>query len=237
MRLDKYVAKVLGITRNEARQLIKAKEITIEFKNHLHNDDTINEITDVVYYQGRKLEYMKYIYIMLNKPQGYLSATIDKKDPTVLDLVKEYQKYDLAMVGRLDKDTEGLFILTNDGIFAHRLTAPHKNVFKKYYVEVDGVWTEEDIVKFEEGFEIFDGNKNLFKTKPAKLEIIAEQKAYISISEGKYHQVKKMCLKVGKEVTYLKRIAIGNLQLDENLPVGAYRLLTEEEIETLKANE
>lgn len=237
MRLDKYVSQVLGVTRNEARQLIKAKEITIEFKNYLHNDDTIDEIKDIVYYKGRKLDYLKYVYIMLNKPQGILSATVDKKDPTVLDLVKEYQKYDLAMIGRLDKDTEGLFILTNDGALVHRLTAPNKNVFKKYYVEVNGKWTAEDVTRFQEGLEIFDGKKNLFLTKPAKLEILSDCKAYVSIGEGKYHQIKKMCLKVGKEVTYLKRIAIGKLQLDEKLPIGGYRLLTDEEIEILKENE
>ncbi|HOE06249.1 MAG TPA: 16S rRNA pseudouridine(516) synthase [Bacilli bacterium] len=237
MRLDKYVSQGLGITRSQARQLIRAKEITVEFKKHLHSDDAIDEIKDIVYYKGRKLDYLKYVYIMLNKPRGVLSATIDKKDPTVVDLIKEYQKYDLAMIGRLDKDTEGLFLLTNDGALVHRLTAPNKNVFKKYYVEVNGKWTAEDVIKFQEGLEILDGKKNIFLTKPAKLEIISDFKAYVSISEGKYHQIKKMCLKVGKEVTYLKRIAIGKLQLDEKLPVGGYRLLTDEEIEILKSNE
>ncbi|MDD3171156.1 MAG: 16S rRNA pseudouridine(516) synthase [Bacilli bacterium] len=234
MRLDKYVSKVLGITRNEARQNIKSGAIKIEFKNNIRNDDSINEITDVVYYNGQKLEYIKYIYIMLNKPQGYLSATFDKSSPTVVDLVKEYQKYNLAMVGRLDKDTEGLFLLTNDGKFAHNLTSPKKDLFKKYYVEINEVWNKEDIMLFEKGLEIYDGNKKLFKTKPAKLEILADSKAYISISEGKYHQIKKMCLKIGKEVKYLKRIAIGNLYLDENLALGEYRLLTIEEIEKVK---
>ncbi|MDD2493095.1 MAG: 16S rRNA pseudouridine(516) synthase [Bacilli bacterium] len=236
MRLDKYVALVLGVTRNQARQLIKMKEITVEFKSFPRNDDTIDEVRDVVYYKGRKLEYLKNVYIMLNKPKGYLSATIDKKDPTVLDLVLEYQKYNLAMVGRLDKDTEGLFILTSDGALAHRLTSPNKNVFKKYYVEVEGVWNREDILKFNEGLEIEDGNNKRFLTKPAILEMVASNKAYISISEGKYHQIKKMCLKVGKKVTYLKRVAIGELQLDANLSAGEYRLLTDEEIEILKAN-
>lgn len=234
MRLDKYVSMVLGITRNEARQSIKSGAIKIEFKNNLKNDDSINEITDVVYYNGKKLEYIKYIYIMLNKPQGYLSATFDKSSPTVVDLVKEYQNYNLAMVGRLDKDTEGLFLLTNDGKFAHNLTSPKKDLFKKYYVEIDGSWSQDDITIFEKGLEIYDGNKNLFKTKPAVLEILDDDKAYISISEGKYHQIKKMCLKVGKEVKYLKRIAIGSLCLDEKLALGEYRLLTVEEIEKLK---
>lgn len=237
MRLDKYVALVLNLTRSEARQLIKDGEIKVELKSDACKDNTVDEIKDIVYYKGRKLEYLKNVYIMLNKPQGYLSATFDKKERTVLDLVKEYQKYDLAMVGRLDKDTEGLFLLTSDGSLAHKLTSPHKDIFKKYYVVVDGEWCQEDVGAFTNGLEITDGNKKTFLTKPASLEIIGGNKAYISISEGKFHQIKKMCLKVGKEVTYLQRVAIGKLELDKNLPVGKYRLLTDGEIESLKENE
>lgn len=234
MRLDKYVSTALGISRNDARQLIKKGEIKLELKTNIKNDNNINEINDIVYYNNKRLEYLKFVYLMLNKPQGYLSATYDKTEKTVLDLVPEYNGYHLSMVGRLDKDTEGLLLLTNDGKLLHKLTTPKKDIYKKYYVEVDGVFNNEDIKVFENGMELHDAADVTYVTKKAILEIIEKNKAYVSISEGKYHQVKKMCLKVGKEVTYLKRVAMGDLKLDETLELGKYRLLTYEEIEYLK---
>lgn len=234
MRLDKYVSYALSKTRSETRAIIKQGSIKVNGKIIVKNDFNVDEYQDNITYNDVKIEYKNFIYIMLNKPQGYLSATEDAKYPTVLDLVKEYQKYNLFIVGRLDLDSEGFILLTNDGKFAHQLTSPNRDRPKTYYVEVDGNFENDDITNFKEGLFIYDGNKNLFKTKPAILDIIDHNRAYITISEGKYHQVKKMCLKTGKTVLYLKRIKIDQVELDPNLKLGEYRLLTETELETLK---
>lgn len=167
---------------------------------------------------------------MMNKPQGFISSTDDFRDKTVIDLISdEYKVFNPFPVGRLDKDTEGLMILSNDGQLSHRILSPKKHVEKLYYVEVEGLVTEEDKLLFREGVTIDDG----YKTLPAKLDIIVSQgisKVYLTIEEGKFHQVKRMFLAVGKKVLYLKRIAIGGLKLDESLGLGEYRELTEEEI-------
>ncbi len=173
---------------------------------------------------------------MLNKPKGYISATYDEKQKCVLDLIKGYEKANLFMVGRLDIDTVGLLILTNDGPLAHKLTSPKKECFKKYYVEVDGEFSLDDIEKLKLGLDLYDGKGKAYHTKEAILEIISKDKVYISISEGKYHEIKKMCQKLNKEVTYLKRISMGNLVLDESLKEGEYRELTDLEVSMLKEN-
>ncbi|MFM1536472.1 16S rRNA pseudouridine(516) synthase, partial [Helcococcus ovis] len=173
------------------------------------------------------------IYLMMNKPQGYISATKDYND-TVLDLLDEkFQNKDIFPVGRLDKDTEGLLILTNDGKLAHELLSPKKKVDKKYYAKVDNILSEEDIDKFKDGIYL---EKEQYLTMPAKLEIISNYECYVYIKEGKYHQVKRMLKSCGKEVLYLKRISMGNINLDETLDLGQYRELTEKEIEILKNN-
>jgi len=234
MRLDKFISYALGKTRSEARAIIKQGYIKVNEVIITKNDFYVDEYKDTIVYLGQTLEYKQFIYLMLNKPKGYLSATIDQKIPTVLDLVSEYRKHNLFMAGRLDLDSEGFLLLTNDGKFAHHLASPNHHCPKKYYVEVDGLFLEEDKISFEEGFKIYDGNKNPFTTKPAVLEIIDDNKAYITIREGKYHQVKKMCLKLNKVVIYLKRVKIGNVELDPKLKLGEYRLLTEKEVEHLK---
>ncbi|MGD9886726.1 MAG: pseudouridine synthase [Bacilli bacterium] len=234
MRLDKYIAYALGKTRGEARKIIANGEIKVNNQVMRKNDWTVNEYQDEIKHLDEIITYKQFIYIMLNKPKGYLSATKDERLPTIRDLVSEYAHYDLFMVGRLDLDSEGLIIMTNDGKFAHRITSPKKNVAKKYYVIVNKEFVKQDIHAFEEGLFIYDGNKNLFKTKPSQLEIISEHEAFITIYEGKYHQVKKMCLKQGKEVTYLKRIQIGNVSLDPQLAAGEYRLLTQAEKASLE---
>lgn len=234
MRIDKYVSHALSLSRKEARDLIKSGRIKIGKKQVLKNDwDTKNEN---VYLDDEILYYQEFIYLMLNKPKGYLSATQDAQRKCVLDLIEGYEKSNLFMVGRLDIDTVGLLIITNDGKMAHILTSPKHECLKKYYVEVEGEFLQEDISIFKEGMQIYDGNGNLYKTKEALLEIIDKDKAYITISEGKYHQVKKMCLYLNKTVKYLKRISMGGLSLDETLEEGKYRPLTEEEINILKEN-
>ena len=169
---------------------------------------------------------------MLHKPSGVVSATKDKKEKTVLDLIEGQKRKDLFPVGRLDKDTEGLLLITNDGTLAHRLLAPGKHVDKVYYAKIDGKVTKEDVIRFSEGVDI--GDEDL--TLPAKLEILTsaeESQILLTIQEGRFHQVKRMFESVGKKVTYLKRMSMGSLILDENLKKGEYRPLTKEEIEKL----
>lgn len=236
MRLDKYLSYALNLTRNEARNIIRNRNIKVNDNIILKTDYSIDEYLDTICYLNQKIDYKNNIYLMLNKPKGYLSATKDDKFPTILDLINKYQKYNLFMAGRLDLDSEGLMILTNDGKFAYNLTSPNHECKKRYYVEIENTipFTLEDINAFQEGLMIDDGKKNIFKTKLALLEIIDPFKAYITILEGKFHQVKKMCQKVGKTVTYLKRVQIGEIKLDPALKIGEYRLLTDEEIALLK---
>ena len=176
----------------------------------------------------------KYIYLMLNKPKGIVSSTDDPINPTVLDLIDEkYLIFRPFPAGRLDKDTEGLILLTNDGKLAHKILSPKNQVGKTYYVEVDGFIEESHIHKFNEGVLLDDG----YKTLPGNLEIISADvlsKALLTIKEGKYHQVKRMFKSVNMEVIYLKRLSLGTLELDEKLELGEYRELTEEEIQLLK---
>jgi len=170
---------------------------------------------------------------MLNKPAGVVSATFDNKDKTVIDLINEYKHLNLFPFGRLDKDSEGLLIISNDGKLAHELLSPKKHVDKKYYVDVEGKVSEEDVKRFKEGI-VLDDNESC---KSSTLEIIesnAISKCYVTISEGKYHQVKRMFESVNKKVIYLKRITFGNLSLDNNLKLGEYRKLTEDEIDLLR---
>jgi 16S rRNA pseudouridine516 synthase len=170
---------------------------------------------------------------MLHKPDGYLSATEDARDKTVLDLIEGYDHYDMFPVGRLDKDTEGLLILTNDGQLSHRVLSPKSHVPKCYYAVIEGVVTEADQIAFKEGVVLEDG----YETLPAELEILksaAVSEIELTIVEGKFHQVKRMFESVGKRVTYLKRIKMGGLVLDPDLAKGAYRELSEAEVQKLE---
>lgn len=232
MRLDKFISYCLDISRVDAKKIIKNKEIFINGKIVTDSSYLIKLDSDIVKYNDEVLNYEEYIYLMLNKPAGYICATTDP-NPTVLDLVTEYKKYNLSIVGRLDKDSVGLLILTNDGKLNHFLTSPKSNIFKKYYVEVEGKFTETDIEEFENGITIIDVDGQPFKTSSSTLEILSKNSAYISIKEGKFHQVKKMCEKVGKKVIYLKRTQIGDLKLDPSLEEGMYRRLLNEEINYL----
>lgn len=235
MRLDKYLAEMGVGTRQEVKKQLRQGKAAVNGTVVKAADTKIDETSDEVTISGRNISYVSYEYYMLNKPAGVVSATEDRRDTTVIDLIKEKKRKDLFPVGRLDKDTEGLLLITNDGDLAHRLLAPKKHVDKVYYAKIDGMVTEEDVKRFAEGIDI--GAEEEEMTRPAKLDIMKsaeESEIRLTIHEGKFHQVKRMFLAVGKEVTYLKRERMGTLCLDENLKPGEYRLLTEEEIENVR---
>ncbi|WP_371277874.1 pseudouridine synthase [Dorea sp.] len=235
MRLDKYLAEMGVGTRQEVKKQIRQGKAAVNGTVVKAAATKIDETSDEVTICGRNISYVSYEYYMLNKPAGVVSATEDRRDTTVIDLIKEKKRKDLFPVGRLDKDTEGLLLITNDGDLAHRLLAPKKHVDKVYYAKIDGMVTEEDVKRFAEGIDI--GAEEEEMTRPAKLDIMKsaeESEIRLTIHEGKFHQVKRMFLAVGKEVTYLKRERMGTLCLDENLKPGEYRLLTEEEIENVR---
>lgn len=235
MRLDKYLAEMGVGTRQEVKKQIRQGKVTVNGTVVKTADTKIDETCDEVTIGGLNISYVSYEYYMLNKPGGVVSATEDRRDTTVIDLIKDKKRKDLFPVGRLDKDTEGLLLITNDGDLAHRLLAPKKHVDKVYYAKIDGMVTEEDVKRFAEGIDI--GAEEEEMTRPAKLDIMKsaeESEIRLTIHEGKFHQVKRMFLAVGKEVTYLKRERMGTLCLDENLKPGEYRLLTEEEIENVR---
>ncbi len=232
MRLDNFLNKALSVSRSEASKIIKDKKIIVNEKIVTKKDTYIDEQKDIIKYNGEIITYKEFIYIMLNKPKGYLSATKDGKEKTVIDLIDI--KRDIFPVGRLDKDTEGLLLLTNNGKYAHYLTSPNHHVEKKYYVELEKDIKPEDIILFCEGLEIRDGKDELYMTKPAKLDVITNNSCYVYITEGKFHQIKRMFEKLDNKVTYLKRVKFGEIKLDETLELGQYRELTEEEIKLFK---
>ena len=233
MRLDKFISATTTLSRAEAKKIIK-KGILINDILVKSPDYKIDEINDQVIVNGNRLFYQKYVYIMMNKPQNVISATEDAIDKTVVDLLEEKDRiYKVFPVGRLDKDTEGLMLLTNDGELAHKLISPKKDVEKKYYVEVSGELKEEHLELVKDGLVIDEG----YKCKSARLEILESSKvksiANIYITEGKFHQVKRMMKALDTTVTYLKRLSIGTLELDKNLKLGEYRYLTDKEIKNL----
>ena len=227
IRLDKFLSEASPYSRRDVRGLVKRGAVSVNGVPAKAPDMKVNENQDVICVNGEHIIYRKYIYLMMNKPQGYLSATEDDRDPVVIDLLpEEYRHFSPFPVGRLDKDTEGLLLLTNDGQFDHELMSPRKNLFKRYYAELDKPAVEEDITCFASGMEFKE-----FTAKPARLEIDPDdpRKVFVEIAEGKYHQVKRMCERVGKTVIFLKRVAIGPLQLDGTLAAGQVRELTQEE--------
>ncbi len=234
MRLDKYLADCGVGSRSEIKKQIRAGAVRVSGLAAPKPESQINPEAAEVFWCGQRLSYRKFIYLMLNKPAGYISATWDAKLPTVLDLVpEEYRHFAPSPVGRLDRDTEGLCLLTNDGQLSHRLLSPSKHVPKTYYAEVRGRVTEEDAAAFLKGVTLDDG----YHTKPGELVILsadAVSKVHITITEGKFHQVKRMFQAVGKEVIYLKRIRMNRLCLDPALQPGEIRVLTEEECRLLE---
>lgn len=228
VRLDKFLSHMGYGTRNEVKNIIKNGWVTIEGKTIKKADFQVKE-DQTVYVDDVPVSYVRYEYYILNKPAGYVSATEDTLHPTVMELIPSIRN-DLYPVGRLDLDTEGLLLVCNDGQLTHELLSPKKHVLKKYYVEFEGTLPENAIDVFAQPMDLDD-----FVTKPAKLEVLDQNKAYLTISEGKFHQVKRMFLKVGCEVTYLKRVSFGPLEL-KDLEIGQARALTPEEIELLKTH-
>lgn len=230
MRLDKFLADCGCGTRSELKKLIKSGAATVNGEAVRAADFRFDESTAVVELFGKKIEYKKHIYLMLNKPQGVVSATEDNLHRTVTDLVPgEYAHRNLFPVGRLDIDTEGFLIITDDGELSHRLTSPRSHVPKTYVASLAGKISESDIEAFERGITLDDGHVTL----PAKLREIGENTAEIVIFEGRFHQIKRMFAAVGNRVEYLKRTKIGGLELDDALPLGGVREITTEELEKL----
>lgn len=236
MRLDKYLSNMGIGTRSEVKKAIGYGKVLVNDEVIKKSDFKINEETDVIKAYGKVVGFKEYLYFMLNKPAGVVTATEDKKEKTVLDIIQHKRKNSLFPVGRLDKDTEGLLILTNDGQLSHRLLSPKKHVDKIYYAKIRGLVTREHVKQFGEGVTLEDG----YTTMPAELKILSaseDSEIEITIREGKYHQIKRMFEAVGCRVTYLKRIQMGGLKLDNNLNVGRYRELTEEELLSLEKRE
>ncbi|WP_272876661.1 pseudouridine synthase [Clostridium sp. Cult1] len=233
-RLDKILSNMGYGSRKDVKKIIKEGRVEINGEIIYKNDYKINPYTDEIKLDGEEIYFRKYVYIMMNKPKGLVSSTDDPINRTVLELLdEEYLIFNPFPAGRLDKDTEGLLILTNDGKLAHELLSPKKGVEKTYYVEVDGYVEEEHKKLFNEGVTLDDG----YKTLSAKLKIIESgfiSKVELTIKEGKFHQVKRMFQAIDMEVIYLKRISMGPIKLDERLELGQYRELAEEEIKLLK---
>ncbi|MDM5334807.1 pseudouridine synthase [Ureibacillus composti] len=234
MRLDKLLSNMGYGSRKEVKQLLKQKGVTVDgevVKDSAMHVDPANQNVSVF---GERVEYTEFVYYMMNKPPGVVSATEDLRDQTVIDLLDPLaQHFKPFPVGRLDKDTEGLLLLTNDGNLAHNLLSPKKHVPKTYYAIIDGVVTDQDVEAFKLGVELDDG----YITKPGHLVILksaSTSEIELTIQEGKFHQVKRMFESQGKKVTYLKRLSMGNLELDDSLELGDYRELTAEELNKLK---
>lgn len=228
MRLDKFVSDGAALTRSEARKAIKYGRVRIDgnvIKDiALHVDEGAQVSLD-----EKKINYRKYVYIMLNKPQGYVSATQDNHQKTVLDLLDaSYSRYQLFPVGRLDIDTEGFLLITNDGDMAHNLVSPNKKVGKTYFLRLENEVTNDQIKRLERGVDIGE-----CVTKEATVKKISKDEINLTITEGKFHQIKRMAKAVGNNVTYLKRLSYGSLWLDEELVPGQYRELLEKEIDYL----
>ena len=234
MRLDKFLAHTGFGTRREVKLLIKSKAIQVNEVTVKDSSMHVNEHSDRVSVYGEVIEYKQFIYLMLNKPAGVVSATEDTRDKTVIDLLDDdVRHFEPYPVGRLDKDTVGLLLLTNDGALTHRLLSPNKEVPKVYFAKVQGIVNETDIEAFKNGVTLDDG----YHTKPGLLQILKSasiSEIELTITEGKFHQVKRMFEAVGKKVVYLKRLSMGTLKLDESLVEGTYRELTEEELEQIQ---
>lgn len=229
LRLDKIISDMGFASRREVKALIKSGRVLLDGIPAVSADVKCDPLNCIIEIDGERLIYREHRYIMMNKPAGFICATEDGREKTVLELLDERSRRQrLFAVGRLDKDTEGLLIITNDGDFAHRIISPKSNITKRYYARVTGELNNEDVLMVRSGLELRDGSKCL----PAELVILSsgpESECEIIISEGKYHQVKRMLASLGKPVTYLKRLSIGGLSLDETLQLGGYRELKEEE--------
>ena len=235
IRLDKYLADMGIGTRSEIKKYIKGKLVKVNGLPALKSDIKVRPGRDFIEYRNKSVEYIEYYYYLLNKPAGVVSAVRDNIHKTVIELIPDSINKKLFPVGRLDIDTEGLFLITNDGQLSHNLLAPGKHVDKTYYAKIDGLVNDSTVSAFLEGLDI--GEKK--NTLPAKLNIIkigSISEVEITVCEGKYHQIKRMFEAVGMKVVYLKRISFGGIILDDNLALGQCRQLTEDEISILKGN-
>ena len=235
MRLDKYLVACVVGSRTEVKNFLKAGRVTVNGKKEKSAKLQINEETDEICFDGQKLDYEEFVYYMMNKPQGVISATEDPQHKTVLDLLDDLAcSKEVFPVGRLDIDTHGLLLLTNDGQLAHALLSPKRHVDKTYLAQVNGIMTQEDVETFAQGIPLKD-----FTCQPAKLELVSidreknQSLVRVTIAEGKFHQVKRMVAYCGKEVVDLQRLTMGTLTLDEGLKRGEWRRLTKEELEAL----
>lgn len=230
MRIEKYIANSGLFTRNEVKKMIRAKRIQVNGEIVLKAGLNIQEDRDEVRIDDEILQYDPQVYIMLNKPRDVISATQDSLHETVMDLIDDILPPDCFPIGRLDIDTEGLLLISNDGALAHRLLSPRHHVAKTYEVHVREELTEAAIKRIQAGILIDQGEQCL----PAKIEQLKETVYLLTIEEGKYHQVKRMMQAVDNEVLYLKRLTMGSLTLDESLDAGAWRYLDEAELTALK---
>ncbi len=233
MRLDKFLSVTGTLTRSESKKAVRKGRILVNGAVASSTDMQIDEENDDVRFDGKSIVYRRFTYIMLNKPEGYVSATDDTRDKTVLDLLPdELRKFDLFPCGRLDKYTLGLMLITDDGELAHKLLAPKSHVEKSYRFESERGVSEEERVRLENGVYIDKG----YLTKPAKLTLDSEgaQSGVITLREGKYHQIKRMFEATSNKITYLERISFGPLALDGNLERGEWRFLDEKETEALR---
>nr|WP_305135374.1 pseudouridine synthase [uncultured Schaedlerella sp.] len=232
LRLDKYLADMGLGTRSEVKQAVRKGRVQVNGQTVREPEYKTDTETDQVWFNGQPAAYREYEYYMLNKPAGVISASEDPRERCVVDLIESRKRKDLFPVGRLDKDTEGLLLITNDGGLAHRLLSPKKHVDKVYYARVQGRVTQEDAELFRRGVDI--GEKR--QTLPAELRILNAgeiSEIELTIREGKFHQVKRMFHAAGKEVLYLKRLQMGPLRLDESLKPGEYRTLNTQELDIL----
>ncbi len=229
MRLDKFLSNSGKGSRKEIKQILKEGTVTVNGKVVKDPACKVDEANDKICIGNLPIIYKPFIYLMLNKPAGYVSAVYDKKLPVVISLVpEEYAHYEVFPVGRLDIDTEGLLVLTNDGDLCHRVLSPKSHVDKTYFVQCENSLTQADVTAFKDGVTLDDG----YKTMSAILNIDSDNptECLLTIQEGKFHQVKRMMEAVGNKVVYLKRVKMGALSLDESLALGKIRELTEEEI-------
>lgn len=234
MRLDKFIADMQSETRSAVREYIKRGAVTVNGAVMKKPEYKVNELEDKICLMGKELCFQQFAYYMLHKPADVVTATKDARERTVMDLMREAPGKNLFPVGRLDKDTEGLLLVTNDGALSHRLLSPKQHVEKTYYVECEGELSTDSVFRLEQGVDIGDDKLTL----PAKVNEIKQldgtYSLKLSITEGRFHQVKRMIQAVGGNVIYLKRISFGGLKLDETLSIGEWRLLRQEEIEQLK---
>lgn len=242
-RLDKFISSNSSFSRSDVRKLIKAKRIEINSNFAWNTSQPINERIDQVFIDGEHIKPIGFIYLMLHKPIGYVSATTDSEHPTVIDLVRQYASKqsnplfkrvllsDLQIVGRLDIDTTGLVLLTNDGNWNHKITSPHSHCKKTYFVTLAEHITTEAQAQFVQGIQL-EGEKK--KTQPARIELVTPKKAHVTITEGKYHQIKRMFGATGNRVIGLHRESIGAIKLCDKLNEGEFRFLTTLEIESIR---